>query len=120
MCRRSLGRLPTMRCCATAVRRTDVHGSRLDCSTPIFPRVPVSKDAEPPLRSSAAGSGATSDSNESPPKNGTANGIASKSAVNGLKTEAQVDSGADSTDGCARTAAELLDLSSGGFSTSVP
>ena len=33
-------------------------------------------------------------------KNGHANGAALKPAVSGLKTEAQQDSGADSTDGC--------------------
>ena len=47
---------------------------------------------------SCAGSKASSDSNELP-KTTDMNGTALKSAVNGLKAEAQADSGADSTDG---------------------
>ena len=47
-----------------------------------------------------AGSNASSDSNE-PPNVDATNGVALKSAINGLKAEAQADSGADSTDGCA-------------------
>ncbi len=54
-----------------------------------------------------AGSGPTSDSNE-PLLTGAANGIAAKSAVSGIKSEAQLDSGADSTDGCAQPAMASL------------